>query len=43
MVVAAGNDFLPLENAIVGDNSDVLVVAATDENDIKADFSNSGT
>ena len=43
VVVAAGNDFLPLENAIVGDNSDVLVVAATDENDIKADFSNSGT
>ena len=42
IVVAAGNDFLPLENAIVGDNPDVLVVAATDENDIKADFSNSG-
>jgi thermitase len=42
VVVAAGNDFLPLENAIVGDNPDVLVVAATDENDIKADFSNSG-
>src|SRR5690349_10256263 len=40
IVVAAGNDFLPLENAIVGDNPDVLVVAATDENDIKADFSN---
>jgi type VII secretion-associated serine protease mycosin len=42
VVVAAGNDFLPLENAIVGENSDVLVVAATDQNDIKADFSNSG-
>jgi type VII secretion-associated serine protease mycosin len=42
VVVAAGNDFLPLENAIVGDNPDVLVVAATDENDVKADFSNSG-
>jgi thermitase len=42
VVVAAGNDFLPLENAIVGDNPDVLVVAATDEDDIKANFSNSG-
>jgi hypothetical protein len=42
VVVAAGNDFLPLENAIVGDNPDVVVVAATDDNDIKADFSNSG-
>jgi thermitase len=42
VVVAAGNDFLPLENAIVGKNPDVLVVAATDQNDVKADFSNSG-
>jgi thermitase len=42
VVVAAGNDFLPLENAIVGDNADVLVVAATDEGDRKAPFSNSG-
>jgi hypothetical protein len=42
VVVAAGNDFLPLENAIVGDNPDVLVVAATDDNDRKAPFSNSG-
>jgi hypothetical protein len=42
VIVAAGNDFLPLENAIVGDNTDVLVVAATDEADIKAPFSNSG-
>ncbi len=42
VVVAAGNDFLPLENAIVGENPDVLVVAATDQNDVKADFSNSG-
>jgi len=42
VIVAAGNDFLPLENAIVGENPDVLVVAATDQNDIKADFSNSG-
>lgn len=42
VIVAAGNDFLPLENAIVGDNPDVLVVAATDEDDVKAPFSNSG-
>ncbi len=42
VVVAAGNDFVPLPNAIVGDNPDVLVVAATDENDRKAPFSNSG-
>lgn len=42
VVVAAGNDFVPLPNAIVGDNPDVLVVAATDENDRKAAFSNSG-
>lgn len=42
VVVAAGNDFVPLPNAIVGDNPDVLVVAATDDNDRKAAFSNSG-
>src|SRR5262249_24322700 len=42
VIVAAGNDFVPLPNAIVGDNPDVLVVAATDEDDIKANFSNSG-
>ncbi|HEU4323368.1 MAG TPA: S8 family serine peptidase [Roseiflexaceae bacterium] len=42
VVVAAGNDFVPLPNAIVGENPDVLVVAATDENDRKAPFSNSG-
>jgi subtilisin family serine protease len=42
VIVAAGNDFLPLENAIVGENPDVLVVAATDQNDVKANFSNSG-
>jgi thermitase len=42
VVVAAGNDFVPLPNAIVGDNPDVLVVAATDDADRKADFSNSG-
>jgi hypothetical protein len=42
VIVAAGNDFLPLENAIVGENPEGLVVAATDQNDVKADFSNSG-
>lgn len=42
VVVAAGNDFVPLPNAIIGDNPDVLVVAATDDNDRKAAFSNSG-
>jgi thermitase len=42
VVVAAGNDFVPLPNAIVGDNPDALVVAATNDNDRKADFSNSG-
>ena len=42
VVVAAGNDFVPLPNAIVGDNPDVLIVAATDDADRKADFSNSG-
>ncbi|HMO58899.1 MAG TPA: S8 family peptidase, partial [Roseiflexaceae bacterium] len=42
VVVAAGNDFVPLPNAIVGDNPDVLVVAAVDPYDRKADFSNSG-
>lgn len=42
VVVAAGNDFVPLPNAITGDNPDVLIVAATDEDDVKADFSNSG-
>jgi thermitase len=42
VIVAAGNDFVPLPNAIVGDNADALIVAATDERDRKADFSNSG-
>jgi hypothetical protein len=43
VVVAAGNDFVPLPNAIVGDNPNALIVAATDEFDVKADFSNSGS
>jgi len=42
VVVAAGNDAVPLPNAIAIDNPDVLVVAATDERDRKAPFSNSG-
>jgi subtilisin family serine protease len=42
VVVAAGNDFVPLPNAIVGENADVLVVAASDQSDLKAPFSNSG-
>lgn len=42
VVVAAGNDFVPLPNAIVGENEDVLVVAASDRDDRKAGFSNSG-
>lgn len=43
VVVAAGNDFLPLPNAIVGDNPDVLVVAATGPDDRLASFSNYGS
>jgi thermitase len=42
VVVAAGNDFVPLPNAIVGENEDVLVVAASTADDLKAPFSNSG-
>jgi thermitase len=42
VVVAAGNDFVPLPNAIVGENADVIVVAASDRNDVKTNFSNSG-
>ncbi len=42
VVVAAGNDFVPLPNAIVGENADVIVVAASDRDDVKSTFSNSG-
>jgi subtilisin family serine protease len=42
VVAAAGNDFLPLPNAIVGQNDDVIVVAAATSDDHKAIFSNSG-
>lgn len=42
VVVAAGNDFVPLPNAIVGANEDVIVVAASGRDDRKTAFSNSG-
>jgi subtilisin family serine protease len=42
VVVAAGNDFVPLPNAIVGANEDVIVVAAATRDDRRAVFSNSG-
>lgn len=42
VVAAAGNDFVPLPNAIVGPNEAVIVVAASDPDDRKAAFSNSG-
>jgi type VII secretion-associated serine protease mycosin len=42
VVVAAGNDFAQLPNAIVGDLPGVLVVAATDNRDRLAPFSNYG-
>ena len=42
VVVAAGNDFVPLPNAIVGADQDVLVVAASNARDVKSQFSNSG-
>lgn len=42
VVIAAGNDFLPLPNWAGGLHPDTIVVAATDENDVKAPFSNTG-
>lgn len=42
VVVASGNDFVPLPNGIASDNPDVLVVAASDSNDEPAPFSNTG-
>ncbi len=42
VVVSAGNDFVPLPNAIAGRQPDALVVAALDNAGRKADFSNSG-
>jgi type VII secretion-associated serine protease mycosin len=42
IVVAAGNDFAPAPNAISADAPNVLVVAASDQQDRKAPFSNFG-
>jgi|GEM_PF-723158 Subtilisin-like serine proteases len=42
VVVAAGNDYVPLPNAVGGANEDVVVVAATNARDLKTQFSNSG-
>ncbi|NJK80718.1 MAG: S8 family serine peptidase [Chloroflexaceae bacterium] len=42
VVVAAGNDFVPFPNLVAYENPDVLLVAASDEQDTKAPFSNSG-
>lgn len=42
VIVAAGNDYVPLPNAVGGANEDVVVVAATNTRDLKTQFSNSG-
>lgn len=42
VVAAAGNDFVPLPNALVADNDDVIVVAASNQKDTKATFTNTG-
>jgi subtilisin family serine protease len=42
VVVAAGNEFLPIPNSVTVENLDAMIVAASDENDQKAIFSNSG-
>jgi subtilisin family serine protease len=42
VVVAAGNDFVPLPNIIAYENPAVLLVAASNQEDAKAAFSNSG-
>lgn len=42
VVAAAGNDFMPLPNALVADNDDVIVVAASNQKDTKATFTNTG-
>lgn len=43
VVVSAGNDAVPLPNAIVGENADALIVAATGPNDRLAPFTNVGS
>lgn len=42
VVLAAGNDFLPLPNALQVEAGDVMVIAASTSDDHKAAFSNSG-
>lgn len=42
VVVAAGNDYLPLPNTISVESLDAMVVAASDNNDQRAAFSNTG-
>lgn len=42
VVVAAGNDFAPLPNIVAYENPDVLLVAASNEEEARAPFSNSG-
>jgi type VII secretion-associated serine protease mycosin len=42
LVIAAGNDFLPLPNAVASNNPDVMVVAASNEIDELTEFSNIG-
>jgi type VII secretion-associated serine protease mycosin len=42
IVVASGNSFLPLPNVVASNNADVLVVAASDENDVVTAYSNTG-
>ncbi len=42
VVVAAGNDFVPFPNIVAYTNPEVLLVAASDEQDARAPFSNTG-
>jgi subtilisin family serine protease len=42
VVVAAGNDYLPFLNAVNVENLDAMIVAASNEQEKKASFSNSG-
>lgn len=42
VVVAAGNSYLPIPNFALGLEEDALIVAATDQQDRKTDFSNYG-
>lgn len=42
VIISAGNDFLPLPNELASNDPEVLVVAASNEDDELTDFSNSG-